>query len=378
MMRPVTKSLEIKVGLLVVLGLAATVATILLSDRIELDQSYRVAVYLSDAGGLRSESPATLAGIRIGEVDSIKPVSDARGQIRAVVKIKNKYELPADCRVQLSTAGIFGDAFLAFSAASAHQPGAKTLPADGSAELTAAPSFFDEATSQAQRIMVGVNEVLAPETRQDLRRLAKNAADLAGESAKLAKNLNDQAKLLSETLEAVKHATTTLDATTKRLGERLDTVADKSIQALDAATTAITAIGSGATRTTTAAEGAIKRLDGLLAKVEASPGTSDLAATMKSVRELSERLARIAAAIDEGKGMLGQLVSNRDLARDLHRLALDAGSAAKNLADQPSNAVWGLSDREARADREARQREMQRRALEQGFPATEPKPDKKP
>jgi ABC-type transporter Mla subunit MlaD len=68
-MRPASK-LELKVGMLIVGGIIAAVALVLLTDRIHFDSYYVVRAYVADAAGLRQGSPVPLDGVRIGEVDS--------------------------------------------------------------------------------------------------------------------------------------------------------------------------------------------------------------------------------------------------------------------------------------------------------------------
>ncbi|MDA3963763.1 MAG: MlaD family protein, partial [Planctomycetota bacterium] len=80
-----TARLEMRIGLLVIAGVTALVVLILVSDRVSFDSSYRVTVYLQDAGGLNVGSPVKLAGINIGTVELIRPASDPRGQVQALV-----------------------------------------------------------------------------------------------------------------------------------------------------------------------------------------------------------------------------------------------------------------------------------------------------
>ncbi|MBA3938198.1 MAG: MCE family protein, partial [Planctomycetes bacterium] len=79
-MRPVSQ-LEMRVGLLIVAGLVATVVMILAADHLHFERVYRVSAIVVDAGGLRAHSPVTLSGIRIGEVESLATISDPRGSV---------------------------------------------------------------------------------------------------------------------------------------------------------------------------------------------------------------------------------------------------------------------------------------------------------
>src|ERR1043165_8146249 len=253
-MKPASR-LELKVGMLIVGGIVATVVMILLTDRIRFDNYYTVRAFLSDAAGLRSGSPVTLDGLRVGEVEGFAVVGDPRGNVQVALKINTKHPIPSDAKLSLASSGIFGDSFMAFSGAK--DPKAPLLPMDGTAEVQASRGFFDKAGQQAEAILGGVSDLLAGETRNDIKRLIKGAADLAESGRRLADNLDAQNRVLGETLTSVKTLSDDLRVTVADLQTRLDGTLTRVDSVLTTVDTRAKTLGDQAA-------GTVERVDGLV------------------------------------------------------------------------------------------------------------------
>ena len=113
-----TGRLEMRVGALVIAGMAVTVLLILISDSISFEGSYRVRVILDDAAGLNPGSPVKLDGLTIGYVEQIAAFQDplGRGSIRADAIIDNAFTIDAASKLLRKTDGIFGDGHISFEA----------------------------------------------------------------------------------------------------------------------------------------------------------------------------------------------------------------------------------------------------------------------
>jgi phospholipid/cholesterol/gamma-HCH transport system substrate-binding protein len=358
-MRPAT-ALELKVGLLIVAGLVATVVMVLVSDRLHFEHYYRIKAYLLDAGGLRRQSPVTLSGIRIGEVESLATVDDPRGNIEVILKVNDQYRLPAGAKLTISSSGIFGDSYLAFAVG--RDQNGPLLPTDGSAAVVAAPGFFDSAGQQAQKILAGASDLLGPETRDDIRRLIRSAADLAEAGGKLAQHVDAQNQRLAETLASVKALSDELRQTAKDLSAK----GDAALVRLDHT---LATVDERADQLGAKAADSLGKLDATLARgdqVLAANG-EELGKTLASLRQLSERCARIADSLAGGDGVIGQLLMNRDLAKDLNNTAVDLSRTAAYLADHPEALVFGASKEDAAAEHAKREREKVRRAFNENY-----------
>ncbi len=358
-MRP-TSTLELKVGLLILIGIVSTVVLVLMTDRIRFDRFYTVKAYVGDAAGLRPNSPVTVDGIRVGEVVSLNAVSDPRGNIQVVMRINEQTKIPSDSKLTIASSGIFGDSFFAFSGSV--DPKARSLPLDGSAEVQASRGFLDKASQQAENILSGVSDLLDSEFRNDVKRLMKNAADMAENGASLAKHLDEQTKSLNDTLLSVNELSRETIKTIKMLEYRVDVSLGKVDALIGTANDQLVKIGDQA--------GVVLRtIDqvGVSANSVVERVGPDVSATLLSARQLAERIDRIAAALENGEGVAGQLLVNKALAEDLNHTAIDLSRTAALVAEHPEVLVFGMSKEESAAQRARREREKQRRAFHESY-----------
>jgi phospholipid/cholesterol/gamma-HCH transport system substrate-binding protein len=115
------RPLELGTGLFVVLGFAALafLTTQLPGSGLHLarqQQSYAVTAQFDDIGGLKVGAPVTMAGVRIGQVNSIS--IDAT-DYRAVVTlgIERRYDrIPDDSNAAIQTSGLLGANYIGITA----------------------------------------------------------------------------------------------------------------------------------------------------------------------------------------------------------------------------------------------------------------------
>jgi len=191
-----------------------------------------------------------------------------------------------------------------------------------------------------------------------MKRLIKNAADMAEAGSKLAQHVDAESQQLAETLASVKALSDELRQTAKELGTKGDAVLDRLDHTLKTVDERADQLG------TKAAE-SLGKLDATLARgdqVLASNG-EELGKTLASLHQLSERCTRIADSIANGDGLLGQLLVNRDLAKDLNNTAIDLSRTASYIADHPEALVFGQSKEDSAAEHARREREKVRRAF---------------
>ena len=117
------KSIEIWVGIFIILGLAALtmLAMQVSSAGSGGGQTYRISAHFQNVGGLNEKAPVMIGGVRIGRVGEI---SIDRQSYSAVVgmDIDAGYDnLPIDTSASILTAGLLGAQFVGL------QPGADDL-----------------------------------------------------------------------------------------------------------------------------------------------------------------------------------------------------------------------------------------------------------
>ena len=111
-----TRSLELGTGLFVLLGFAALffLTTQLPASGLKVGTTpgYRVTAGFDNVGDLKSGSPVTMAGVRVGEVEAISFDPKA---FRAVVKLRidNEFnQIPEDSDASIQTQGLLGGKYI--------------------------------------------------------------------------------------------------------------------------------------------------------------------------------------------------------------------------------------------------------------------------
>ena len=112
-----SRSLEIGTGLFVLLGFAALafLTTQLPGTSLKLtgdDGGYSVTAKFDNIGDLKPGSPVTMAGVRIGRVESIR--FDPKDYKAAVsLRIEKQYsQIPEDSDASIQTAGLLGGKYI--------------------------------------------------------------------------------------------------------------------------------------------------------------------------------------------------------------------------------------------------------------------------
>jgi phospholipid/cholesterol/gamma-HCH transport system substrate-binding protein len=113
------KSTEVTVGLFVVLGLAALFFLAMKVSNLTSfndEEGYRVTAEFGNVGGLKARSPVTLAGVRIGRVESIT-LDSYTYNANVVLNLYSSFNtLPTDTAASIYTAGLLGEQYIGLEA----------------------------------------------------------------------------------------------------------------------------------------------------------------------------------------------------------------------------------------------------------------------
>jgi ABC-type transporter Mla subunit MlaD len=320
---------------------------------IDLQPRYRITVYVADAGGLRADSPVTLSGIPVGEVEVVRQEPGTNGRVQVICTIRSDQLLPGDARAQVATSGIFGDASIAIT--SVGNPERRTLPIDGSANLTASAGFFAEAGDKAKGLIAAAEALLSPEMRAEALRFLTNAADLAADARAVAQALKGQQEEIGATLRAVRTLADELRERSVAVGARID-----------GAGTALEQLAQRIAGASDRYAAAAEKADALLTRTDRLVGDNAeaLGTLLHEAAGLAASTARLFRTAETGGGVLSRLLTDRRLADDLDRIAIDAAAAAKVIADDPSTLVFGAGEAGEAAKAE-RTRERTRRRIDE-------------
>lgn len=74
------------------------------------DASIRLYANFDEIGGLKPRAPVVIAGVRVGQVDSIALADDYRA--RVALDVASDLELPIDSSASIVTSGVLGDRYV--------------------------------------------------------------------------------------------------------------------------------------------------------------------------------------------------------------------------------------------------------------------------
>jgi phospholipid/cholesterol/gamma-HCH transport system substrate-binding protein len=108
------KSLDVWVGLFVILGAAALMFLALKvgnMSSMNFGSTYRVVARFDNIGGLKARAAVKSAGVVVGRVESIQ-FDDKNFQAKVSMKMESGYRFPKDSSAKILTAGLLGEQYI--------------------------------------------------------------------------------------------------------------------------------------------------------------------------------------------------------------------------------------------------------------------------
>lgn len=125
------KSIEVKVGILILVSLGILAAFVLIMGGLSFEKTYTVYVDFDNPGGLQSGAPVRIAGVKCGKVSElafmggkVDPKTNRRVLVRAKLAIEQrvKESIHEDADFYVTTQGVLGEQFLAIEPGSPQKP----------------------------------------------------------------------------------------------------------------------------------------------------------------------------------------------------------------------------------------------------------------
>ncbi|MFC1748358.1 outer membrane lipid asymmetry maintenance protein MlaD [Pseudomonadota bacterium] len=114
-----SRTLEIAVGMFVAAGIAALFILAMKVSNLSAFsdvEGYPLEARFDNIGGLKVQAPVTMAGVRVGKVDSIG-FDDETFEAVVTVIIASEYDkLPIDTSASIFTSGLLGEQYIALDA----------------------------------------------------------------------------------------------------------------------------------------------------------------------------------------------------------------------------------------------------------------------
>jgi ABC-type transporter Mla subunit MlaD len=262
------KTLELKVGAFVIVGLAVLAGLLVQFGRLGegFQEYYQLLIKFPDASGLLKGSDVLLAGAKIGHVSGGPRLAESGQGVDVPVRIFGFVKIPAGSRFTVGSSGLLGDRFVAVTAP--QRITQESIPKNSVIEGTR-ETGIDDLTKQGGALV------------EDLRNAVQNVD-------KAITKLNEEA--LSQTnLDNIKAAVQNLNTVTTSLST--------SIQKVD---------------------GVLDKASGVMDSTKKA--TDDLPAAIADARKTIQAATELIEKAGTGKGALATLLSNQEFANDLRAL----------------------------------------------------------
>jgi phospholipid/cholesterol/gamma-HCH transport system substrate-binding protein len=112
------KSVDVWVGLFVLLGLAALLFLALKAGNmstLSFGKTYSITGKFDNIGGLKPQAPVKSAGVVVGRVAAIK-FDDKSYQALVTLDLETGYHFPKDSSLKILTAGLLGEQYIGIEA----------------------------------------------------------------------------------------------------------------------------------------------------------------------------------------------------------------------------------------------------------------------
>jgi phospholipid/cholesterol/gamma-HCH transport system substrate-binding protein len=337
---------QLKVGVLVIVALAALTALIFLMSGSTggiFTGKITLRSYFENAAGLKVGAPVNLEGVTIGNVKSIR-ISPERKltPVEVIMKISNRYtaDVREDSKTNLDTIGVLGDTVVNIDSKHAIGPRVKDNDELGTTE---SPNLSDVIKS-SQGTIEQVNTILAKidslvdslntgkgsvgqfindpalynKAVQTVDQLQKISADLNAGRGSIGKLLKDETLYnnLNETTARLNHITTEIDNGQGTIGKLLK---DKTLY-------------NNLNETVTNA-------NQLMAEINQGKGTLGMLAKdpkfEAKFRDTVEKLDGIVDKINSGQGSIGQLVVNPSLYNNANAMLTESRNLVTQVRENP-------------------------------------------
>ena len=298
---------EWKVGLFLAISLVVTAALVINFSKgtNPLTKIYTIHLTTKNVDGLVKNAVVMMAGVPVGKISAIHLNTDTY-IVTLDAKIKAEYQILADAKFFIETAGFLGDKYIGVI------PGANKLPPLEDGETVACEESFDLVrTARAATDLMDELKTVASQITNIVNRIDSKLLDeqtLTNLAAGLS-NLREISAEASATIAAVNQLILT---NTPPINDAIENVVTFSEQLKDAGTD----------------------LRGLI-----STNRVVIDESFANIKETTESLRNLVAAAEQGKGLAGKLFSDEELARNFSMLSSNLVDVSAKLN---RGGLWGI------------------------------------
>lgn len=327
------RSIEVKVGILILVSLGILAAFVLVMGGINFERTYMQYVDFDDPGGLQTGAPVKIAGMKVGSVvemefrgGKIDALTNKPVMVRAKLAVQAKYRdaIHDDAGFYVTTQGVLGELFLAIEAGSPNRP---VLNAD---DMKSIPKgigpprldlFFSKAYQLLDMTVTGLNN-----NRDLVKDIAVNANGLL---AGLNGSITDNRERINRIMQNLETLTSEANVLVK--DTRTNIVDSPKVQhTLDNVEKITTDIQKDSGPLMKDARESLANLNRASATIGDPEAAAKLKKTLQDISELATKAnatatdaQQIVSHIRGGKGTVGALVMDEEIYDDVQEMVRD-------------------------------------------------------
>ncbi|HEX4449080.1 MAG TPA: MlaD family protein [Polyangiaceae bacterium] len=325
-----SRSLEVKVGALILVSLGVLGAFILVMGGISFESTYPLYVDFDNPGGLLTGAAVRVGGVKVGSVKALEflggkidPKTGRRVVVRVQIAVQKKVEdsIHTDAAFYVTTQGLLGEQFLAIDPGS---PDKGPVP-EGSEVKGIDPPRLDLFLAKAYDLL--------DTTVDALKNNREALTDIINNTSGLLKGLNFIVSGNRERIERTLANVEDISVEAKQLTHdaRVNYVDNpKLMQTVDRVSDLVARIQEDAGPMLKDAREALANLDRISSTVGDPAEQAKIRKTLDDVAQLAERANATAADaqaivthIKSGKGTVGALVMDEEIYDDMQEMVRD-------------------------------------------------------
>jgi len=326
-----TRSIEVKVGLLILTAVVLLAGFILVMGGINFQPTFEILVGFDNPGGLQSGAPVKIAGVKVGKVKQMEfsggkknPKTNERSPlVQARISIEKRFQasIHDNATFYITTQGVLGEQFLAIEPGSTDRPTIK----EGTVMRGLDPPRLDRLIAESYDLLhttVAALREHRPQLREAFDGLSKTLKGTGtffhNNQKRLDRIAENVEKMTQEGVDTVRSArekfidSPIIDRVMLNI-EHLSSAGARDVPVLLADSRA-TLSGAKKVILTLASDKELARLKSIV---------GDVKATTLLAKQATADARVIAAHIRKGKGSVGALVMDEQLFDDLQELARD-------------------------------------------------------
>lgn len=323
------RSIEVKVGMLILVAVALLAAFILVMGGINFEPTFGVVVGFDNPGGLQSGAPVKIAGVKVGKVEEITFNTDPP-ENRAVdtlvyvhISVEEKYHdtLRDNAVFYITTQGVLGEQFLAIDPGSQDRP---VIP-DGAVLRGLDPPRLDRLIAESYDLLHTTVSALR-ENRPQIAQLFDGLTKTLQGTGNFFEQNKDRLDRVAANVEKISEegVATIQDARDQYVNNPRIERTIRNLEVVSAAGARdVPVLLADAKKTVRGVNNVVGVVgeEAQVAKIRAM--LDDLAATTKDVRQAAADARVVAGHVRRGRGSVGALVMDEQLFDDLQELARD-------------------------------------------------------